>query len=240
MQLKEKIQDKLGSQNYSWLVTGADGFIGSHLVEALLDANQKVTALDDLSACARQNLNQIEHNLESGKVGNLNFINADITNVDSSSNLFTDIDFVLHHAAIGSVPLSIEQPDKVAMVNEEGFRRTLKASIDAGVKRFVYASSSAVYGDTDDGPNSENAEPSFNSPYAEGKYNNELDASRLTKDAARRAARYIAKHALGCLAFGPTLLTISAKFCLDCERDAHEQFVQPNLAGYERQIDHSA
>ena len=127
-----------------WLVTGAAGFIGSHLTEALLSLGQDVTALDDFS---RGHQDNIFAAMElSGSKASFRLINGSITDIDTCRSAVKGCDYVLHHAALASVPESLADPVHYHEVNASGFMNILQAARESGVKRVVYASSSAVYG----------------------------------------------------------------------------------------------
>jgi UDP-N-acetylglucosamine 4-epimerase len=152
-----------------FLVTGGAGFIGSHLVEYLLKHNAcEVRVLDDLSTGYIANLNTFMEN------SRFNFINGSITDMNTCRKVCEGIDFVLHHAALGSVPRSIDNPIATHQVNADGFLNILVAARDANVKRFIYASSSSVYGDNSDSPKLEGRTGNPLSPYAVTKKLNEL------------------------------------------------------------------
>lgn len=172
------ITTRLEQAPYTWTVTGAGGFIGAHLTDYLLRHNQKVIALDNLSACGTRNLDRITTtNTEAHK--NLTVINGDIRDYETCLSACKNSDFVLHQAAIGSVPRSLEDPIAVDAVNVGGFLSVLKAAAQHNVKRFIYASSSAVYGNVTTDKNQEDQPLSPQSPYAVGKYTNELYAAAL-------------------------------------------------------------
>ncbi|HCU06390.1 MAG TPA: LPS biosynthesis protein WbpP [Holosporales bacterium] len=160
-------------ENTKFLVTGGAGFIGSHLVDKLLDLNMKVIVLDDYSSGKKRNLQHV------GGHKNLTLITGDIRDLETCQKACTDIDYVLHQAALGSVPRSIEDPMTSHDVNVNGFVNMLKAATDNNVKRFVYASSSAVYGDEETLPKKEGIEGKLLSPYAVTKYINELYANNF-------------------------------------------------------------
>jgi UDP-N-acetylglucosamine 4-epimerase len=157
---------------YRFLVTGGAGFIGSNIVEYLLRYNAgKVVALDNLATGFRDNIEAFS----SRK--NFQFIEGDICNVDTCHEACKGIDFVLHQAALGSVPRSIQNPLATHTVNSTGFLNVLVAARDAGVKRIVYASSSSVYGDSPELPKVEERIGKPLSPYAVSKLTNELYAA---------------------------------------------------------------
>jgi len=152
-----------------FLVTGGAGFIGSHLVEYLLKHNAaEVRVLDDLSTGFITNVSLFAGN------SNFKFINGSIVKLEDCRAACEGIDYVLHHAALGSVPRSIDNPIATHQVNADGFLNMLVASRDAGVKRFTYASSSSVYGDNEDSPKLEDRTGNPLSPYAVTKKLNEL------------------------------------------------------------------
>ena len=145
------------------LVTGGAGFIGSHLVNALLAKGDAVTVLDNLSNGSMDNLKNHTNNPA------FRFIQGDIRDAKTVENAVVGVDAVIHEAAMISVPLSIEDPELAHSVNVEGTLALLKASLERGVKRFVYASSCAVYGEQAELPISEDAPPKPLSPYASSK-----------------------------------------------------------------------
>jgi UDP-N-acetylglucosamine 4-epimerase len=161
---------------YSWVVTGGAGFIGSHLVENLLKADQKVLVIDNFLTGKPENLQNVKSNLTPGQISNFNFEEADIRDRSKMRNLIGGADFVLHQAALGSVPRSIKDPWMSHDVNVNGFISVLDAAREAKVKRFVYASSSSVYGDHPDLPKVESQIGNPLSPYAATKRANEIYA----------------------------------------------------------------
>tara|TARA_R110001606_G_scaffold90953_3_gene203173 strand:- start:4823 stop:5809 length:987 start_codon:yes stop_codon:yes gene_type:complete len=157
------------------LVTGGAGFIGSNLCEALLDLNVFVTCLDNFSTGKKEN---IEGFLSNPK---FKLIEGDIRNLDDCQDAVKGVDYVLHQAALGSVPRSIKNPITTNEVNISGFLNILVASRDAKVKRFVYAASSSTYGDSKSMPKVEDVIGKPLSPYAVTKYVNELYADVFSK-----------------------------------------------------------
>lgn len=145
------------------LVTGGAGFIGSHLVDGLLARGHSVTVLDDLSSGTMDNLKTHTDNPA------FRFIQGDIRDAEAVERALAGVDAVIHEAAMMSVPLSIEDPELAQSVNVDGTLALLKASLGHGVKRFVYASSCAVYGEQAELPISEDAPPQPLSPYASSK-----------------------------------------------------------------------
>ena len=150
------------------LVTGGAGFIGSHLTEYLLNNNaKKVVVLDDLSTGFEKNLSSFRSR------ENFQFINGSITELQACISACQGADVVLHHAALGSVPRSIENPVRTNEVNVSGFVNMLVAARQCGIKKFVYASSSSVYGDDHTFPKLESKTGNLLSPYAVSKHTNE-------------------------------------------------------------------
>ncbi|MBC7574276.1 MAG: Vi polysaccharide biosynthesis UDP-N-acetylglucosaminuronic acid C-4 epimerase TviC [Herminiimonas sp.] len=159
-----------------WLVTGAAGFIGSNLLEALLRLGQTVTGLDNFSNGHRHNLEQVRALVGEAAWRNFRFIEGDIRHLADCIDACTGVDFVLHEAALGSVTRSIEDPILTNASNITGFLNMLVAARDAKVSRFVYAASSSTYGDHPDLPKVEAVIGKPLSPYAVTKYVNELYA----------------------------------------------------------------
>jgi UDP-N-acetylglucosamine 4-epimerase len=161
--------------NKKVLVTGGAGFIGSNIVEYLLLHQAKVTVLDNLATGNFNNIKEFENNI------NFKFIEGDIRNFDDCVKACQDIDVVCHQAAIGSVPRSIKDPITTNNVNIGGFVNMLFAAQQANIKRFVYASSSSVYGDEKTLPKSENKIGKPLSPYAVTKFANEVYADVFSR-----------------------------------------------------------
>lgn len=158
-----------------FLVTGGAGFIGSNLCEAILNLGYRVRCLDDLSTGKRENVEMfLDH-------PNYSFIKGDIKDLDTCMKATEGVDYVLHQAAWGSVPRSIEMPLFYAQNNIMGTMNMLEASRKNGVKRFVYASSSSVYGDEPVLPKHEGKEGNLLSPYAVSKRVNEECAKQYTR-----------------------------------------------------------
>ncbi|MBS2097467.1 SDR family oxidoreductase [Carboxylicivirga linearis] len=157
-------------ENKAVLVTGGAGFIGSNLVETLLNQNNKVVCLDNFATGKRINIEPFLSN------SNFTLIEGDIRNLEDCQNAVEGMDVVLHQAALGSVPRSIKDPITSNDVNVGGFVNMLVAARDAGVKRFVYAASSSTYGDSKNMPKVEHIIGKPLSPYAITKYVNELYA----------------------------------------------------------------
>lgn len=164
---------------YHWLVTGAGGFIGSHLTEALLSAGQKVTGLDNFSTGYRRNIDMAVS--ASGNPGNFAFTEGSINDPQICAQVMNGIDYVLHHAAFVSVPASMRDPAKCFSDNASGFMNILEAARINGVRKVVYATSSAVYGDDETMPKIESSTGKSLSPYALTKCINELCAEFFTR-----------------------------------------------------------
>lgn len=169
-------QQHLKEHQYCWLITGVAGFIGSNLLQALLKLNQRVIGLDNFSTGYMHNLDQVKEQVRAQAWLNFRFIEGDICQLEDCIKACCKVDYVLHHAALGSVPRSIEAPILTNENNISGFVNMLVASRDASVKRFIYAASSSTYGDNPDLPKVESMTGRPLSPYAVTKYVNELYA----------------------------------------------------------------
>ena len=169
----ESVQGEMRARPRTWLVTGAAGFIGSNLLQALVELGQRVVALDNFSTGYRRNLDEVRD--VTG--GTFRFVEGDIRDLDTCRAVMEGVDVVLHNAALGSVPRSIADPLSTHTSNVDGFVNVLAAALDAGVGRFVYAASSSTYGDHPGLPKVESAIGRPLSPYAVTKYVNELYAS---------------------------------------------------------------
>lgn len=166
----------LKREQHTWLITGVAGFIGSNLLETLLKIDQKVVGLDNFSTGYQKNLDEVQSLVSKEQWSRFNFIEGDIRNLEDCQLACSGVEFVLHQAALGSVPRSIEDPINTNSVNISGFLNMLVASRDANVKRFVYAASSSTYGDHPDLPKVEDKIGKPLSPYAVTKFVNELYA----------------------------------------------------------------
>lgn len=158
----------------TWLVTGVAGFIGSHLLVALLKKDQKVIGLDNFSTGKKVNLDHALQEIPQEKLKNFSFVEGDVRDDKTCCEVTKGVHYVLHQAALGNVPRSIKDPLAFNEVNVTGFLNILRASQDNKVSRFVYASSSAVYGDSQEQPNREEELGLLLSPYAVSKRTNEL------------------------------------------------------------------
>lgn len=164
---------QLLSNRYCWLVTGVAGFIGSHILELLLKNKQKVRGMDDFSTGHKANLDHVRANVGEKLWTNFEFKEASIEDFNLCKKLSIGVDFILHQAALGSVPRSIESPIRTHQVNVSGFLNILEASRINCVKRLIYASSSSVYGDSVKLPKTEDLIGKPLSPYALSKQLNE-------------------------------------------------------------------
>ncbi len=172
----QKIQAELKAATRKWLVTGVAGFIGSNLLEKLLKLEQNVVGLDDFSTGKRKNLDEVKAAVSAAQWERFRFMEGDIANPQACQKVCEGADFVLHQAALGSVPASMADPARCHRVNVTGFLNMLTVARDAGVRSFVYASSSAVYGDDEDMPKTEGKIGVPLSPYAASKWMNEIYA----------------------------------------------------------------
>ena len=166
---------KINFSNNNVLVTGGAGFIGSNLCEELLRLGNKVVCLDNFATGKIENIEQFLKNT------NFTLFKGDIRNLEDCTKATKNVDYVLHQAALGSVPRSIKDPATSNEVNVSGFLNMLIASRDCGVKRFIYAASSSTYGDSESIPKVENVIGKPLSPYAITKYVNELYADVFSK-----------------------------------------------------------
>ena len=176
MMAYEQTKKQILAHPMVWLITGVAGFIGSNLLESLLRLNQRVIGLDNFATVKPINLEQVKRKLPEKQWAQFTFVEGDICEVESCSRACEGVDYVLHHAALGSVPRSIEEPIRTNEVNVIGFLNMLVAARDNGVKRFVYAASCSTYGDHPALPKVEENIGRPLSPYAVTKYVNELYA----------------------------------------------------------------
>ncbi|WP_019676472.1 SDR family oxidoreductase [Arsukibacterium perlucidum] len=166
---------------HRWLITGCAGFIGSNLLQALLAANQQVTGLDNFATGHQRNLDEVQRLVTPEQWQRFSFIEGDIRDPEHCKQAVAGADYVLHQAALGSVPRSLADPVTTNEVNISGFLNMLVAARDAGVKRFVYAASSSTYGDHPALPKVEANIGKPLSPYAITKYVNELYAEVFSR-----------------------------------------------------------
>lgn len=172
----ETLLTELPKTRKAWLITGVAGFIGSNLLETLLKLDQRVLGLDNFATGHQRNLDEVETLVTRQQWNNFHFINGDIRDLDTCRTASAGVDYVLHQAALGSVPRSINDPITSNSTNIDGFLNMLVAARDAGVKSFTYAASSSTYGDHPGLPKLEDSIGKPLSPYAVTKYVNELYA----------------------------------------------------------------
>jgi UDP-N-acetylglucosamine 4-epimerase len=172
----DTLAERLAARSRHWLITGSAGFIGSHLLQTLLAAGQRVTSLDDFSTGHRANLDDVRQAVGEAAWSRHRFIEGDIADLATCEAACSGVDVVLHQAALGSVPRSISEPLRTHRANADGFLNVLDAARRAGVPRFVYAASSSTYGDSPTLPKVEHQIGRPLSPYAVTKYLNELYA----------------------------------------------------------------
>ena len=172
----ETLRAELKKSPRTWLVTGAAGFIGSNLVEALLKLDQRVVGLDNFATGHRKNLNQLKDLVTASQWERFRFHEADLRVGHLCREACAGVDYVLHQGALGSVPRSVADPVTSNEANVLGFLNIMLAARDAQVKRLVYASSSSVYGDHPDLPKVEDKVGNVLSPYAATKKFNEIYA----------------------------------------------------------------
>jgi UDP-N-acetylglucosamine 4-epimerase len=177
----EKIKNELQQKPKTWLVTGVAGFIGSNLLETLLLLDQKVVGLDNFATGHQHNLDEVKRMVSDMQWKNFSFIEGDIRDYPTCERVVTNIDYVLHQAALGSVPRSIADPTTTNAANITGFLNILTAAKEAEVNSFTYAASSSTYGDHPDLPKVEGNIGNPLSPYAVTKYVNELYAGVYAK-----------------------------------------------------------
>lgn len=185
----QEVLERLRAEPKGWLITGVAGFIGSNLLEALLRLDQWVVGLDNCATGHRRNLADVQVAVGNEAWRRFRFVEGDITNPDTCRSACEGADYVLHQAGLGSVPRSIQDPVATNRANIDGFLNMLVAARDRGIARFVYASSSSVYGDHPDLPRQEERIGEPLSPYAVTKYVNELYA--------RVFARLYGLHSIG-------------------------------------------
>ncbi|NOQ79015.1 MAG: Vi polysaccharide biosynthesis UDP-N-acetylglucosaminuronic acid C-4 epimerase TviC [Gammaproteobacteria bacterium] len=181
MSVYEEQLEQLKQTPKTWLITGVAGFIGSNLLETLLVSEQKVIGLDNFSTGHQHNLDQVRELVSESQWDSFNFIEGDMRDLKTCEAACENVDYVLHQAALGSVPRSIEDPITTNENNISGFLNMLVAAKNAEVSRFVYAASSSTYGDHPDLPKVEDKIGSPLSPYAVTKLVNELYAEVFAK-----------------------------------------------------------
>jgi UDP-N-acetylglucosamine/UDP-N-acetylgalactosamine 4-epimerase len=174
MNYYRNVEQQLLENKKVWLITGVAGFIGSNLLETLLLMNQKVTGLDNFSTGFKHNLDEVKSLVSKEQWKNFTFIEGDIRNYKTCKEIVKGINYVLHHAALGSVPRSIDDPIASNDSNINGFLNILQAAKESQVSSFTYAASSSTYGDHPDLPKKEGRIGNLLSPYSVTKYVNEL------------------------------------------------------------------
>ncbi len=193
----DQINTRLATEPHTWLITGVAGFIGSNLLETLLKLNQRVVGLDNFATGHQRNLDEVQTLVSAGQWADFQFIKGDIRDLDDCRRAMSlkqpaasgqggegesfSVEYVLHQAALGSVPRSVENPIDTNETNISGFLNMLVAARDAEVKRFVYAASSSTYGDHPALPKVEDKIGNPLSPYAVTKYVNELYADVFSR-----------------------------------------------------------
>jgi UDP-N-acetylglucosamine 4-epimerase len=171
-----EVKEQLLASPKTWLITGAAGFIGSNLLENLLILNQRVIGLDNFETGHQRNLDEVQGLVSPEQWQNFNFIKGDIRNYETCQQAVIDVDYILHQAALGSVPRSIADPVLTNSANITGFLNMLTAAKEEKVSSFTYAASSSTYGDHPALPKVEENIGNPLSPYAVTKYVNELYA----------------------------------------------------------------
>lgn len=177
----QEIKEELLKDPRIWLITGVAGFIGSNLLETLLQLNQKVVGLDNFATGHKHNLAEVKASISKAQWENFSFIEGDIRLPKDCANAVKGVDFVLHQAALGSVPRSINDPATTNDTNISGFLNMLVAARDENVASFTYAASSSTYGDHPALPKVEENIGNPLSPYAVTKYVNELYADVFSR-----------------------------------------------------------
>ena len=172
----EQVKQELLNNKKTWLITGVAGFIGSNLLETLLKLNQTVVGLDNFATGFQHNLDEVQSQVSDEQWQNFRFIEGDIRSFEDCQTACAGVDYVLHQAALGSVPRSIKDPITTNSANITGFLNMLTAARDAEVSSFTYAASSSTYGDHPALPKVEDNIGKPLSPYAVTKYVNELYA----------------------------------------------------------------
>src|SRR5690554_6306247 len=145
--MSDSVKDRIEKNTSTWLITGTAGFIGSNLLEHLLKLNQRVIGLDNFATGHQSNLDEVQSLVSPEQWSRFTFIEGDIRNPEDCARACEGVDYVLHQAALGSVPRSLNDPITTNSANIDGFLNMLVAARDAGVKSFTYAASSSTYGD---------------------------------------------------------------------------------------------
>ena len=177
----EQVKQELLNNKKTWLITGVAGFIGSNLLETLLKLNQTVVGLDNFATGFQHNLDEVQSQVSNDQWGRFLLIEGDIRSFEDCQKACIGVDYVLHQAALGSVPRSIKDPITTNSANITGFLNMLTAARDAEVSSFTYAASSSTYGDHPALPKVEDNIGKPLSPYAVTKYVNELYAEVFSR-----------------------------------------------------------
>lgn len=181
MSAYEKLQTALPAAPRTWLVTGVAGFIGSNLLEALLKLDQRVVGFDNFATGHQKNLDEVQALVSSAQWARFRFVEGDICDVAACQRACAGADLILHQAALGSVPRSMAEPLATHAANVTGFVNLLEAARLARARRFVYASSSAIYGDHPELPKVEDRIGRPLSPYAATKWMDEIYADTFAR-----------------------------------------------------------
>lgn len=177
----DTVRAALSDEPRTWLVTGVAGFIGSNIAETLLQLGQHVVGLDNFLTGHKHNLDEVKAAVGPENAARFRFVEGDIRNADACLEAARGADIILHQAALGSVPRSIAEPQLSHAINVDGFVNMLEAARQEGVGRFVYASSSSVYGDEPTLPKVESRIGTVLSPYAATKLTNEIYADAYSQ-----------------------------------------------------------
>lgn len=177
----KRLLEQLPQSPKNWLITGVAGFIGSNLLETLLRLDQNVVGLDNFATGHQRNLDEVQRNVSAEQWQRFKFLESDIRDIEACRQACSGVDFVLHQAALGSVPRSLNDPILTNSTNIDGFLNMLVAARDAQVGSFTYAASSSTYGDHPGLPKVEEVIGKPLSPYAVTKYVNELYADVFFK-----------------------------------------------------------
>ena len=185
--MNENLITVLDQNTFKWIITGVAGFIGSNILEILLKHNQEVIGIDNFETGHKKNLLDVQNKLSEKDWMRFNFYELDINDYDVIQPIFKNTDFVLHQAALGSVPRSLKDPLRTNAVNINGFLNVIHASKENNVRGFIYAASSSTYGDHKELPKKENVIGNPLSPYALTKYTNELYAKIYSEEFGLRS-----------------------------------------------------
>lgn len=179
----QQVKEYLIQNPKVWLITGCAGFIGSNLSEYLLKLDQRVIGIDNLYSGSLKNLNDIKNNISHHQWENFEYHNLDINRKNLCAKIFSNnINYVLHHAAICSVPFSISNPKICYDTNIGGFENIIELAVEYNINSFIYASSSSVYGDNNDPLKIESNIGNPLSPYAQSKLQNEIIAEKFSNN----------------------------------------------------------